>query len=343
MALKEILAEINDDIKDIVTMSFELTQTQSDYVPNDEDPGLTFESGKAKKAKLIETCVLYADMRNSVQLSKTQSKEVMARLYTAFISSVIYVAHHHDGIIRNIIGDRVMVVFPKRNCFTNAVNTAVSINTIASKIINRHFKGFDFKVGIGIDFGEMKVIKAGISKQGKERSSHKNLVWIGNPANIASRLTDIANKEITRPVYRVTRNLLNPKAYRPLLSKGPLDVIQNMGKRERVSGEPEYLPTTEIVDFSPEEFAKSIYQSASNGIISTLGGKMLKFERIEKKEIGAAILMTQSVWQGYAAANPEIKDVKEKMWSYQNVTIKEYSGKIVGSGIYWSIVDQIPN
>ena len=86
MAIKETLAEINEDVKDVVSLGFELSQTQGDYVPHFDDPGLTFENGQVKKAKLIETCVLYADIRKSTELSKVKSKEVMARLYTAFVT-----------------------------------------------------------------------------------------------------------------------------------------------------------------------------------------------------------------------------------------------------------------
>lgn len=339
MALKDILTEINEDIKDIVRMGFELTQTQGDYVPNDEDPGLTFESGKTKKAKLIETCILYADIRNSTELSKTHSKEVMARLYTAFVSSVSYIAQHHGGIIRNIIGDRVMVVFPSKNCFTNAVDTAISINTIATRIIDKHFKGFDFKVGIGIDFGEMKVIKTGISKQGKERAAHKNLVWIGNAANIASKLTDVANKEIVKTVYRVTRNPNNPKAWRRKGGFGYLSI--GPGDFERVHGEPLHLSTTEVVDMTPEEFANSIFQYSGDGSLSTLNGKMLKFEKKEVKVTSEPILLSQKVWEEFKKANPTRNSVVNKNWTQQTVKVKEYNGQIWGGDVYWTVMNDI--
>jgi hypothetical protein len=92
---------------------------------------------------------------------------------------------------------------------------------------------------------------------------------------------------------------------------------------------------------TPEEFAKSIFQYSGDGSLSTLNGKMLKFEKKEIKTTADAILMTQKVWQEYAKANPSRKDITEKMWSYQNVNVKEYSGKIVGSGIYWSVINEI--
>jgi class 3 adenylate cyclase len=62
----------------------------------------------------------------------------------------------------------------------------------------------DFKVGIGIDYGEMLVLKAGIPKRHEEQSEYKNLVWVGDAANVASKLTDYAAKEYSAPIYRVT-------------------------------------------------------------------------------------------------------------------------------------------
>src|SRR5580704_8211466 len=211
MASTDFLSSINNDIKDIIKMDFELTKTQSDYVPSHEDPGLTFEPGRTKKAKTIETCVLYADIRNSTMLSKTNPRKEMAKLYTAFVKSVLTIAEHHGGVIRNIVGDRVMVVFPQKNCFKNAVDTAISISTISSYIIAKHFQSMNFKCGIGIDFGEKLVVKAGIPKQDRERASYKNLIWISDSANIASKLTDVANKEIIKTMFKVIYNPTNPK------------------------------------------------------------------------------------------------------------------------------------
>ncbi|MFN8713900.1 MAG: adenylate/guanylate cyclase domain-containing protein [Bacteroidota bacterium] len=340
MAIKDVLSEINEDVKDLLRMQFELTQTQTDYVPHDDDQGYSFESGKIKKGKLIETCVLYADIRNSTQLSRDHSKEVMAKLYTAFVSSVLSVAEHHGGISRNIIGDRVMLVFPQRNCFTNAIDTAISINTVASRIINKHFNGLEFKVGIGIDYGLMKTIKVGIAKQGKERAAYKNLVWIGNAANIASKLTDVANKEIVKTVYRVTRNPLNPNAIR-LKSASGLYHLPIPDQYESVPGQPIHLTSTETVDLSPEEFADTISQLDS-GKIFTLRGNMLKFKKEEVKSNAAPILMSQKVWEDYAKTNSSRIDVKEnKHWFYQNVSVKEYSGKIIGGDVIWAAINDI--
>lgn len=315
--MKDVLNEINADVKDILKLGFELTQTQNDFVPNYEDPGLTFESGRNKKAKLIETCVLYADIRNSTNLSKAKSKDIMAKLYSAFVKSVLKVAEYHGGVIRNIIGDRVMVVFPQKDCFTNAIDTAISINTVASRIINKHFTGFDFKVGIGIDYGEMMVIKAGIPKQDKERTNYKNLVWIGNPANIASKLTDVANKEISYSIIKVyykTLRLHDGKLLYDLFPKS--------------------------IELNAEEFVNLIsYVEDTN--ISFSKGKFVKFEKTKTEVKSNPILMSQKVWEEFKKNNPERNSVKNGLWNLQNVKVPEYTGQIIGGDVYWTSIDDI--
>ena len=191
--IKDKLSEIELDIKDVKNLGFSYTSTKE--VPSRGDTVLTFEKGEDKKGKEIETCVLFVDIRNSVQLNEEHSPNTMGKIYTAFTKSMLKIAKYHSGEVRNIIGDRVMIVFPTENCTENAVECAISINHI-SEIMNKVFSDVDFRCGIGIDYGEMKVIKVGIIRQGDNNVENKNLVWIGKPANIASRLTDIANKKI---------------------------------------------------------------------------------------------------------------------------------------------------
>ena len=103
-------------------------------------------------------------------------------------------ARYYGGHVRNIIGDRVMVVFDKDDCFKKAVNTAILMNSVNKHILNRRIKSIDFKCGIGIDYGKMLIAKAGAVRRGSETEFYRSLVWLGNPANVASKLTDIANK-----------------------------------------------------------------------------------------------------------------------------------------------------
>lgn len=331
MATKAFLEEINSDVKDIINTKFEFSTTDALLVPSYEDASLTFENGATKKGKTIETSVLYVDIRNSVSLNNQHQKETMGKLYTAFVKAMLSIVDYHGGAVRNIIGDRVMAVFPPKNCFTNAVDCAVSINTVATRIINQHFKLNDFKCGIGIDYGSMLVLKNGIIKQGKDRTAYKNLVWIGKPANIASRLTDIANKEISTIRFKVH---YNPYNYGSILGIGSL-LGGNVSSNRQI-----FQNRIAIDDISDIEFAQKI---SWNDVLKMCysGGQFIKFEKIETKITNKAILMTEAVYKGFKTENPTRDSVTKNYWTEQKVEVKDYTGKVFGGHPYWLSMDQV--
>ena len=324
------LQAISDAIKDIVNTNFTF-DTSCINVPHYNDSGFTFESGQVKKGKVINTCVLFVDIRNSVALTKQYSREDMGKLYTSFVKSVLLCADYHHGEVRNIIGDRVMIVFPPKDCYTNAVRCAISINTISSKIIHHYCDMF--KCGIGIDYGEMFVHKTGTIKQGSDADSYKSLIWIGRPANIASRLTDVANKDLTKTIFRVTRHPINPNysLISPMLPPA-------LGMYPQMSPQSYYSSSQETIDMTLEEFTNSI-SKYSNGNIQASGGEILNFEKIETEITNLPILMTRSVYSGFTKNNPNsdiTKYIKDK-----DITVRDYSGTIYGGDIHWSTIDQI--
>lgn len=330
MVISDFIQEIDADVIDVLKTDFEYITTRS--VPNRSDTGLSFERGITKKGKILETCVLYVDVRNSVGLTQTHSAEIMGKVYTAFAKTVIKAAKQHSGHIRNIIGDRVMIIFPAENCFTNAVDCAITINHIASKVINVRFTGVDFKCGIGIDYGEMKVIKVGIHRRGDEAIENRSLVWTGNPANIASRLTDVANKTIAEDIFRVTRNKINPRAIKPLVDLTPIFG----GSSYYDPNAPFYLEEVETVDLTTEEFANSI-RSFSGGNLHMTGGNFIKFEKRNRTKIFFPILMTNSVYEGFKNANPTRKDIRENYWIQETDSIKNVTQKVFGGNVTWGV------
>jgi len=327
------LQEINDDIKDIINTKFEFTVTNTGKVPNFDDPSLTFETNQTKKGKTIETCVLYIDIRSSTDLSNQHQKETMGKLYTAFVKGMIYAAELHEGRVRNIIGDRVMVVFQPNNCFTNAVNCAITMNTIASQVINKHFKFNEFKCGIGIDYGRMLVLKIGIKKLGKERAPYKNLVWIGNPANIASKLTDLANKTITNTRFKIKYkqfifNLLSLSGLFPGFKNIPSN--QNSYSEELTDGE-----------FDSESFISNFDWNSTTNNFTYSGGKIEQFTKIKLQSIMSPILMTEKVYTEFKRLNPSRNDVINQYWKEQQNNIKQYNGKIFGGNLIWPSIENV--
>lgn len=192
----DLLKMLEEEIKIIMSSDFEVEVTSTNQVPTTDDSGLTYPDldNKRLKCKTVETCVLYIDIRKSTDLNISKRPKILAKLYSAFIRSMAKAAEYWYGEVRNIVGDRLMIVFPSDLCFIRSYMCAILLCDIGRKI-NASLKGSEFHWGIGIDYGKMLVTKAGIKKQGKENPHYKSLVWLGPTANIASKLTDAAGKE----------------------------------------------------------------------------------------------------------------------------------------------------
>jgi class 3 adenylate cyclase len=323
--MKEILSEIESDIRDIKIKNFQYTSTKE--VPSRHDTSLTFERGADKIGKEIETCVLYVDIRNSVELNRIHHTQTMGRIYTAFSKAMLKIARYHKGYVRNIIGDRVMIVFPKDNCYTNAVNCAISIYHISHHLINKVFTEVDFKCGIGIDYGTLKVIKVGLPMRSVEGFDNKNLVWVGYPANIASRLTDVANKSVDNSKVKVKYYPMNYSHFFP---------IKNIFG-QTIKSEKPYLDTPREDLLTNEEFAKKLSFYDTLGI-SYSGGKLIRFDKVESKIDFPPILMTSRVFSGFKTANPTRSSITKNYWKkISNHNIKNVDVDVYGGTMNWVI------
>lgn len=330
MAIKDLILEIESDVSDVLKTGFEYVNTS--IVPNRSDNQLTFERDVAKRGKILKTCVLFVDIRNSVNLTEKHTTQTMGRIYTAFTKAAIKAAKHHNGHIRNIVGDRVMVVFPAENCFTNAVDCAITINHVSEYVINTQFRDVDFKCGIGIDYGELKVIKVGVQRRGQEATENRSLVWVGYPANIASRLTDMANKTIEETYFEVVRNPINPARFSSIYP-----FLSRFGRQPRpVPNEPYYLSSTETVEMSVEEFANNI-NSIKEGELYMMGGNFIKFSKKNRSYSYPKILMTEAVYKGYISANPKRNDVTKSFWQEVKHDIKNVTKKVYGGSVIWTL------
>ncbi len=319
MPIKKLMDDINEIVEDYHSSKFSMSNTT--LVPNVDDTGLTWKFGEEKKGKVIETCVLYVDIRNSVELVKKHHFHTMGKVYSAFTKAVLKAAHYHGGFVRNIIGDRVMIVFPSSKCFTNSVNCALSINHVSSQIINSIFNGVEFKCGIGIDFGEMRVIKVGTEKKGIENTDNKNLVWVGYPANNASRLTDVANKILSIPGFNVTYDRYSPFPEYPALSR----IL------------PSYNPTTEFLD--SETFQNRVKINES-GEMRLLFGKITKIVKYSKANLIPPILISEAVFNGYKTENPKNNSIQTGKWKPINYKIKNIDKKVFGADLIWRLKEE---
>ena len=318
MARKVFFDNIESVINDWKNTNF--TFNPKTYVPGLDDANLTYGNGEEKKGIEINTCVLFVDIRNSVQLTKDKQVRTMGKIYSVFTHCVLLAAQYEGGFVRNIIGDRVMVVFPQEDCFRKAVFCAITINNIAS-MIDSKFDNIDFKCGIGVDYGKLSVMKVGTRTKGAENDDNKGLVWVGYPANFASRLTDCANKEFTDTYYYIEGdfyefNLFNtPIRWNPIFGM-PSDYYRKTKK------------------FTAEEFASKISFDGHNIDLSSCR-KVYSIERKEEKYKYASILLSDNVYQEYAKVKPTPNDIKYNFWKKEKRKIRDISYDIWGGNIVW--------
>ncbi len=311
LSIENLLNSLDEEIGIIHSSDFKIEITETKYVPHFDDSNLTYENfdTKKKKVKTIETCVLFIDIRKSTSLNLKHHPQTMAKLYSSFIRSMIKAAEYYNGKIRNIIGDRIMVIFDSEQCFTNAVNTAILMNTISQEIINKKFKNNSFTCGIGIDYGEMMVTKCGTIKQGHENANYKSLVWLGRPANIASKLTDEANKNSTT----YTKDIIRVGFHYPNINEWHWhdELVHEFEKNTKLI----YYPTRIIYN---NDYFGSFYASTKT---------------ISNNDSTPPILMTETVYNGYKKENPNADSIKNNWWTKKNRKISDYSGIIYGGNV----------
>ena len=318
MSKKDFMTSIESVINDWKSTSFNFFPQQ--YVPGLDDSNLTYGNGQEKKSIEINTCVLFVDIRNSVQLTKDKQDRTMGRLYSVFAHCVLLAAQEEGGFVRNIIGDRVMIIFPPDKCYTKAVHCAITINHIAM-LIDKKIDNLEFKCGIGVDYGRMRVMKVGIVKNGDENDDNKGLVWIGYPANYASRLTDCANKEFVDIVYKVDACFY----YKNYFEGSPY--------WKRASGW--YRETKEL---TTEELAESLGVQ-QNGVGTTLASSKFinvqSIQRVENKYTYPSILLSEAVFNGYKKEQPNGIDIEKEWWKEQARRIRDIDFKVLGADLFW--------
>lgn len=314
MSLASFRDEVTDEIASILASDFEVEVVETDFVPKPDDPKITFpntDSGK-QSCKLIETCILYIDIRKSTELNLSHRRSTVAKLYSAFGRSMTRTARYYGGHVRGIIGDRVMVVFDKADCFENAVKTAVLMNSVAKHILNKQFGKNDIKCGIGLDYGKMLVTKVGIVRRGQETSSYKGLVWLGRPANLASKLTDLANK----PTQKRSENCVQVGNFYPNIN----DWHWTIQSFEDFVGDLKDIPLTNKL-IHKDDYYYSHFPS---------------FREVVVASSTPPILMTKEVFLGFKKACSEHNIVEKNLITKKSVKTPEYGGDIYGGDVIFT-------
>jgi len=171
------------------------TFTEVDDLP-DRDK-LTFTNGFYGMCSAI-----FIDIRDSSGLTSKHKRPTLAKIYRAFISEMVAVLNS-DPYVRevNIVGDCVWAVYntPRTRDIDDVFAVAFRANTLL-KLLNHHYAKKDIgalKIGIGIDYGRVLMIKAGFSGSGIN-----DVIYMGDVVNRAAHLAHEAGRGWSAdPIY----------------------------------------------------------------------------------------------------------------------------------------------
>jgi adenylate cyclase len=347
--------EINDEISTILASDFAIEVAGTSTVPHSDDSAITFPNldARLQRCKLVETAVLYIDIRRSTNLNLEHRPQTVAKLYSAFVRAITRCAAEYRGHVRGIIGDRVMVLFNPGTAFTDAVNAAILMNTICKGVLNKHFKQKEVTCGIGIDYGRMLATKTGVRRHGYERHNYRSLVWLGRPANVASKLTDLANKTThhSRDIVREAR--VGPpygfglgglgNALRAFAPDGELTTTAGLGLGNALNpfGLAQAMGSEWIWDdVELKEFVgrlKSTYGPTAS-TITHRDPLFRDFYLATREWITSTppILMTKTVYDGFRKANPQRDSLQRGLWRPVSLFVPGYNGGIFGGDVIFS-------
>lgn len=306
-------SDVSEEVSTILASGFAINLTATNTVPHSDDAAITFPNldDGWQGVKVVETAVLYVDMRRSTQLSLRHHADTVAKLYSAFVRAMTRCAKIFDGEVRGIIGDRVMILFDNADCYANSVDTAILINSVCKYVINRHFPHEEVSFGIGIDYGRMLATKTGIRRHGSAQQSYRSLVWLGRPANVASKLTDNANKP------EETQELVKLRVGYDYLGNGTTPLYQ---------------------DEWPHEFVqKFTYDPLRKAMVAP---NFVSYTVVKERVITAPemppILMSKRVYDGFKTARPLAREIQNGWFAKVNRRLSDVPDEVFGGNVIFS-------
>ena len=188
----------------------DLTNKVRDYLSGDYDTtevrGIpTVDNvSHGKKAKKMNLCAFSIDLRKSSDLLFQHQKQTAGKIHKAFLAVASSVILKYGGRIRSFQGDSILVFWPayKKYQIMDAVKAAMVIKWFLSSELSSLFENYSkLDYGIGIDWGEVFIVRAGISRD----SNNNDLVFIGKCVNFAVAIANQAeapnNIEVSLSVY----------------------------------------------------------------------------------------------------------------------------------------------
>ena len=189
--------DLENKVRDYLDGDYEISKTET--IPSVEN--VTF----GKKAKKMPLCAYCIDIRNSTELMNVHQKQTSGKIHKAFLTIASRVVLENGGEIRSFNGDGLLAFWPAftKSQISTAVKCAMTTKWLLHTKLSPHFEKYQkLDFGIGIDWGEVYILRAGISRN----SNNNDLVFIGKCVNYA---TAIANQAESPNHVEISENTYN--------------------------------------------------------------------------------------------------------------------------------------
>ena len=188
--------DVTEKVTDILEGDYEIEDIEEIPSPQDVPFG--------KKAKRMKVCTLYIDLRNSSNLLFVHQKQTAGKIHKAFLHAVASTVLNLGGNIRGFKGDSLMALWPARykSQVSKCVKAAMAIKWLVDVELQPKFETYSaIDFGIGVDFGEVLIARAGIPRD----TNNNDLIFMGKCINFAVAIGEQAkgpeHVEISRDSY----------------------------------------------------------------------------------------------------------------------------------------------
>ncbi len=189
--------DVENVVRDYLDGDYEVTDTTA--IPDVENVAF------GKKAKKMNMCTFCIDLRKSSDLLFYHKKQTSGKIHKAFRAVASRVVKNYGGQIRSFQGDSILAFWPAqyKSQIGQAVKTAMVTKWFLDVQLSPLFEQYEkLDFGIGIDWGEVFIIRAGISRD----ANNNDLVFIGKSVNFAVAIADQARGpdhiEVSPSVYQ---------------------------------------------------------------------------------------------------------------------------------------------
>ena len=183
MILNEVTASVAAQLADQAKLGVQVVNLGKVPETGPVDRGLWW--------RIPKVTAVFADLKGSTALSSSVPPEAAAIAYTYFIRAMTLVLEKFSAGYIDIQGDGIFGLFEGKRSMFLAAACAITMRTQVDKAVAAKFKRdasvkWDLKAGIGIDRGTLLVRRLGL------KGTSQNEVWVGNPVNIAAKLSSVA-------------------------------------------------------------------------------------------------------------------------------------------------------